>query len=112
MSEIKKVSFLFLLSSLILSCSSSPQGVIVLCAGDSITESCYPSFLQRMLKKDGIRSKVLNFGRSGYTSGEYLSFLERDKEVLAENKPDLYFCNLEQMMCVWIMTGQRKKIIT
>ena len=58
------------------SCSSSPPGLIILCAGDSITAAEYPRYLQRSLRGDGIRVQALNYGRNGNTSGEYLDFLK------------------------------------
>jgi len=75
-------------------CSSPFQGIIVLCAGDSITEASYPRYLQKILKKEGIKAKVLNYGLSGYTSGEYLNFLEKNKNKLAAHYPDFVLLQL------------------
>jgi lysophospholipase L1-like esterase len=75
-------------------CSSSPQGIIILCAGDSITAADYPRFLQRQFNQDGILAKVLNYGRSGHTSGEYLAFLKKNTSRLAEEHPDFILIQL------------------
>ncbi|MBN2199795.1 MAG: SGNH/GDSL hydrolase family protein [Candidatus Aminicenantes bacterium] len=71
-----------------------PGNVIVLCAGDSLTEGGYPRYLRRLLEKGGVRARVLNYGRSGNTSGEYLSFLERAGRRLAAEKPDFILLQL------------------
>jgi lysophospholipase L1-like esterase len=70
------------------SCSSPPTSYIILCAGDSITEAGYPPFLGRILKGEGIRSRVLNHGKSGYNSEEYLDYLQKNKRTIAESHPD------------------------
>jgi lysophospholipase L1-like esterase len=79
---------------LIFSCSSPPPSYIVLCAGDSITEFGYPPFLDRLLKETGIRAKVVNEGKSGHTSGEYLRFLQEKKSDMAEHRPDFVLLQL------------------
>lgn len=85
-----KNSFLLcVLFAFLLCCSPSERGVIVLCAGDSLTESSYPRFLKNILNTAGIRAKVLNFGRPGNTTGEYLSYLINNKESLAGKHPDI-----------------------
>jgi lysophospholipase L1-like esterase len=76
------------------SCGSKTFGVVILCAGDSITEEAYPRFLQQALKKEGRRARVLNYGKSGYTTGEYLKFLRgRIAKVKAET-PNLVLLQL------------------
>jgi lysophospholipase L1-like esterase len=80
-------SLVLLMPFFISFCSSPPRGVIVLCAGDSITAAAYPHFLQRMFNREGIRSRVINFGRSGYSSGEYRRFLEESGERLKKERP-------------------------
>jgi lysophospholipase L1-like esterase len=75
-------------------CSASPRGEIILCAGDSITKSVYPQFLQKILIKEGIKAKVLNYGRSGHTSGEYLKFLQKNKKILDAEHPDFILIEL------------------
>lgn len=75
-------------------CSSPPQGFIVLCLGDSITAAGYPRFLQRRFDQDSILAKVLNYGRSGNTSGEYLTFLKKNTKVLSEEYPDFILIQL------------------
>jgi lysophospholipase L1-like esterase len=90
----KKAGSILLIIALFFSCSSPPSSYIILCAGDSITEDGYPPFLERILKGEGIRAKVLNFGKSGHTSREYLRFLQEKKRELAENHPDFILLQL------------------
>ncbi len=80
---------LFILYAFLLTCSPSQRGVIVLCAGDSLTESSYPKFLKNILISEGTRAKILNFGRRGNTTGEYLNYLLNNKESLAKKHPDI-----------------------
>ena len=87
-------SLLLLVPFFVSVCSSASRGVIVICAGDSITAEAYPHFLQRLFNTAGIRARVLNFGRSGNTSGEYLGFLERNKERLKSGRPDFVLLQL------------------
>jgi lysophospholipase L1-like esterase len=75
-------------------CSSPSRGVIILCAGDSLTAEAYPHFLQQLLNKEGIRAKVLNFGRSGSASGEYRRFLEENGAQLIKERPDFILLQL------------------
>lgn len=83
------------LSALLASaCAPSGRGVIVFCAGDSITEQAYPLFLRRLINQEGISARVLNYGRSGYTSGEYLNFLLKYRLRLIEEKPDFILLEL------------------
>lgn len=79
---------------LLATCSSPPRGVIILCAGDSITAAEYPRHLQRLLKKDGLRARVLNYGQRGFTSGEYLRYLKRNKDALSEEHADFVLLQL------------------
>lgn len=69
-------------------CNPTQRGTVIACLGDSITESSYPRHLARALAEEGFRSKILNYGKSGYTSGEFLSFLRENQEVLAGEHPD------------------------
>jgi lysophospholipase L1-like esterase len=89
-----RVSIILLLPFFVSVCVSPPRGVIVLCAGDSITAEAYPHFLQRMLNTDGIRARVHNYGRSGNRSGEYLGFLGRSGETLKALRPDFILLQL------------------
>jgi lysophospholipase L1-like esterase len=75
-------------------CSRSSRGVIILCAGDSLTDSEYPRHLQRLLGREGRRAKVLNFGRKGHTSGEYLRFLRKQGASMAREHPDFVLLQL------------------
>lgn len=88
-----KSFILFILFAVVLTCSPSQRGVIVLCVGDSLIESPYPRYLKNILVSEGIRANILNFGRSGNTTGEYLSYLLNNKESLAVEHPD-FICIL------------------
>ena len=83
-----KAGTVLIFSVLIAFCSPQPQNRIILCAGDSITEIGYPPFLERILKNEGIRAKILNRGKSGHNSKEYLAYLETNKKELATSFPD------------------------
>lgn len=83
-----KAGSILLIFALFFSCSSPPTSYIILCAGDSITEVGYPPFLERILKGEGIRAKVVNHGKSGFTSREYLVYLTENRTALAESHPD------------------------
>jgi lysophospholipase L1-like esterase len=87
-------SLLLLMPLFVSVCSSSPRGFIVFCAGDSITAEAYPHFLQRLFNDSGLRGRVLNHGRSGDTSGEYLDYLEKNAEKLAAEHPDFVLLQL------------------
>lgn len=76
------------------SCSSREHGVIILCAGDSITEQGYPRYLRTALRADGIRARVLNYGRGGNTSAEYLAFLRNGGDRLRAERPDIVLLEL------------------
>jgi lysophospholipase L1-like esterase len=84
------LAFLLLLTF----CSSKSTGVIILCAGDSITEVGYTAFLHKILNREGIRNKVLNRGRSGHSSREYLQFLKKNQTEWAESYPDFILLQL------------------
>lgn len=75
-------------------CDRPPRGVIILCAGDSLTDSEYPRHLQRLLAREGRRAKVLNYGRKGHTSGEYLRFLRQQGASMAGEHPDFILLQL------------------
>jgi lysophospholipase L1-like esterase len=83
-----KAGPILLLFVLCLSCTSPPSNHIIFCAGDSITEVGYPKFLGQILKEEGIRAKVVNQGKSGFNSKEYLVYLQKNKTALANNQPD------------------------
>ena len=78
----------------LLSCSSSHRGVIIACMGDSLTESSYPRHLLKTLAREGVRAKIINFGRSGFTSGEYLNYLEKNQPAIAAAQPDFILVQL------------------
>jgi len=89
-----RLSIVLLMPFFISVCVSSPRGVIVFCAGDSITAAAYPHFLQKILNRDGLPARVLNYGRSGNTSGEYLDFLVKNLERLIAEQPDFILLQL------------------
>jgi lysophospholipase L1-like esterase len=92
--RIGRVSIVWLLPFFFSVCSSPPPGFIILCAGDSITAQAYPHFLQRLFVRDGLRARVLNYGRSGFTSGEYRAFLENELERMSRERPDAILLQL------------------
>jgi lysophospholipase L1-like esterase len=75
-------------------CARRPAGTIILCAGDSITEHGYPRFLSRMLRSEGKTVRVINEGKSGNTSGEYLAFMRRELPRLKAVRPDVVLLQL------------------
>jgi lysophospholipase L1-like esterase len=89
----KKLVLLAAISALLL-CSSERSGVIILCAGDSMTDSEYPRHLSRLFRQEGRHVRVLNYGRKGNTSREYLRFLEDQKSALALMRPDFVLLQL------------------
>jgi lysophospholipase L1-like esterase len=70
-------------------CARVARRSVILCAGDSLTELGYPSFLQGLLRRHRLPASVLNYGRKGFTSGEYLRFLQKNKARISALKPDL-----------------------
>jgi lysophospholipase L1-like esterase len=78
-----------------LCCARPPaRPSIILCAGDSLTELGYPVYLQKIVKRQGVRAQVLNYGRSGNTSGEYLHFLASQEKKVAAVRPDFVLLEL------------------
>jgi len=92
--QVGRISVVLLLPFFVSVCVAPPRGVIVLCAGDSITAGGYPHFLQRLLNADGIRARVHNYGRPGNRSGEFLGFLRGNRDALAALRPDLILLQL------------------
>ncbi len=90
----RRASAALFLSLFIGFCSRANRSIIVLCAGDSITAAAYPRLLESLLNEGGIRAKVVNYGRNGNTSGEYLSFLLKSREDLARQHPDFVLLQL------------------
>jgi lysophospholipase L1-like esterase len=84
------------LASVLLSsaCRTPPSGLVVFCAGDSLTEQGYPRYLRAALGRGGLRAKVLNRGRSGNTSREYLAFLREGIRKLENDRPDIILVEL------------------
>jgi lysophospholipase L1-like esterase len=94
--RIGRFSVLLLLPFFFSVCASPPRGIIIFCAGDSLTVKAYPHFLQRLLNADGITARVINHGVSGHNSKEYLAFL-RDpgrEEALMWERPDIILLQL------------------
>jgi lysophospholipase L1-like esterase len=77
-----------------LSCAKPVRPPVILCAGDSITEQGYPILLQKVMKRQGILARVLNYGRGGNTSGEYLRFLISEESRLSSIRPDFVLLEL------------------
>lgn len=75
-------------------CRAHLRGVIILCAGDSLTEKGYPPYLERILRREGYKARVLNRGRSGNTSGEYLNYLRENEDRMRAAKPDIVLVEL------------------
>jgi lysophospholipase L1-like esterase len=95
MIKIIRIFFVLVTAACLLgACSSSSENLIILCAGDSMTESSYPRYLQRILATESIRAKVINIGRSGNTSGEYLEYLTKKTKDLEDNYPDYILLQL------------------
>jgi lysophospholipase L1-like esterase len=95
--KLRGKSISLLLSFLLAFSCSSParrRSVIILCAGNSLTEQGYPPFLKRILRDNGFNARVLNFGRSGNTSAEYLQFLEKQKNTMAAERSDAILIEL------------------
>ena len=84
---------LLLISFLLLFLFLHPRNrtLIILSLGDSLTSSSYGSYLPslgRALDKAEISHKIVDVGRPGHTSGEYLSFL-RNSPSLFTPSPDI-----------------------
>lgn len=54
---------------------------VILCAGDSITAASYPEYLQELMEKDGLLVQVINVGRKGDSTAEYIRYLEKSRIV-------------------------------
>jgi len=87
-------AFLLVLLAALTSCRGRPGGIIIFCAGDSITEQGYPGFLRDSLRDEGVKARVLNHGRSGNTSAEYLRFLKGNIDTLRDERPDIVLVEL------------------
>jgi lysophospholipase L1-like esterase len=70
------------------------RAVVILCAGDSLTAEAYPRMLRQALREEGVRARVLDEGRSGNTSGEYLKFLRGASLRLKAEAPDAILLQL------------------
>jgi lysophospholipase L1-like esterase len=54
---------------------------VILCAGDSITASSYPGYLQALMTRDGLLVQVINAGVKGDSTAEYIHYLEKSRIV-------------------------------
>lgn len=78
---------LFLLHSLAVCCRRDPvvpalTGLpVILCAGDSITAASYPKQLKGLFSRDGFPVQVINAGRKGDNTAEYIRFLDRSQII-------------------------------
>jgi len=59
---------------------------VILCAGDSITAAKYPGYLQQLMEKDGLLVQVINAGRRGDSTAEYIRFLDKSR-ILERTDP-------------------------
>jgi lysophospholipase L1-like esterase len=75
-------------------CREAPRNFIIFCAGDSITEQGYPRPLGILLKKNGVKAKIFNFGQSGNTSAEYLGFVKANLGKIGAAFPDIVLIEL------------------
>ena len=98
-------AFLLILFAAVTSCTARPGGIIIFCAGDSITEGGYPRFLRETLRSEGVKARVLNYGRSGYTSAEYLTFLKTTSTRSGANGPISSSSSSGRMMSGRMETG-------
>ncbi len=71
----------------------SARGLRIVCAGDSITAASYPKHLESILRRQGLECSVVNRGRPGNTSGEYLAYLVPSRMVSRED-PDIVLLQL------------------
>lgn len=94
--RIGRSSVLLLLPFFVSVCASPPRGIVIFCAGDSLTAKAYPHFLQRLLNADGIAARVTNHGVSGNNSAEYLAYLcdPVREEALQWERPDIILLQL------------------
>lgn len=69
------------------------DGLVILCAGDSLTAESYPNWLQKMFFEDELNVVVTNRGVKGNTSGEYSIYIKRHK-ILQETNPDIILLQL------------------
>jgi lysophospholipase L1-like esterase len=54
---------------------------VIFCAGDSITAADYPGYLQELMDGDGLLVQVINAGRKGDSTAEYIRYLEKSRIV-------------------------------
>ncbi len=92
--RITRGAALALLGVLALSCARTRRPEVILCAGDSITELGYPDLLRKLLRQEGFRARVVNRGRKGFNSGEYLAFLSSKENDFALIHPDFVLLEL------------------
>lgn len=73
--------------------SSAPDALVILCAGDSITAADYPAQLAGLFRQQHRPVRVVNLGRPGNNSGQYLQFLSTDHSW-AVQRPDYVLLQL------------------
>jgi len=66
---------------------------VVVCCGDSMTDSVYPEMLARLCAEEGLEVVVVNAGVSGHSSAEYLAFV-RARGLFASTRPDAVLLQL------------------
>jgi TolB protein len=64
-----------------------PDGIVILCAGDSVTAEGYARFLQEELIRSG-KAIVADEGVVGYTPAQYLKYM-KSVSLLEETDPDI-----------------------
>ncbi len=72
------------LAVFIIYCFSGEKNTFVLCLGDSITESewgNYPTHLNKLFVKNKIACTAISRGIPGNTSGEYLKYFSKSKDM-------------------------------
>lgn len=67
--------------------TATPDPLVIICAGDSITAASYPRRLAELFRKQPLPVRVVNLGLAGHNSGQYLRFLETDRHWAAQ-RPD------------------------
>jgi len=88
------LGLLLVMAVFVPACRRAPSGIIVSCAGDSLTERGYPRYLRAALGRRGVRARVFNHGRSGNTTREYLAYLDGAAGEIGKERPDFVLIGL------------------
>ncbi len=79
-----KYILLILLAIFLIYCFSGEKNTFILCLGDSITGSDYgnyPTHLNKLFVKNKIACTAITRSRPGNTSGEYLKYFKKSKDL-------------------------------